>query len=126
MAAVYDVKVAGDVVLSSFPNCVNRPIQVTAENLAVWKTERGIGLGATVDDVRRVYGPPSREEKVEGDGFRWVIEGDYNYKEARFSNIKRPEIGDKVLVYDAPQDLKSAEFGTRHGRAVWISVSKNE
>jgi len=125
MVEVYDPRVAGDVVLSSFPNCVHRPVQVTAQDLANWKTEGGVGLGDTVEDVLKAYGRPSRETKVEGTKFRWVIQGDL--KGSHYSNQKRPEIGETVLVYQGPSnDIRIAEFGIAKGKVVWISLSKNE
>jgi len=125
MVDVYDARVAGDLVLSGFPNCLDRPVQVTAQDLASWRTEGSIGLGADVEDVRKAYGRPSREDKVEETNFRWVIQGDF--KDNHYSNEKRPEIGDTVLVYGgAPHDLRIAEFGIRQRRVVWISISKNE
>lgn len=125
MVEVYGARVAGDVVLSSFRNCLDRPVQATAEDLASWRTERGIGLGATVEDVLGAYGGPSREDKVEGTAFRWVIRGDF--RSGHYSNEKRPEIGDTVLVYGrAPHDLRIAEFGIAKGKVVWILLSKNE
>lgn len=125
MAAAYDAKVAGTVTLSSFPNCVNRSIESTYDDLAGWKTKKGIGLSSTADEVRKAYGKPSREDKIEGTKYRWVIHGDRT--DNHYINRKRPELGDTVLVYQgAPDDLRIAEFGIRDGNVVWISLSKNE
>ena len=125
MAEVYDAKVAGDVLLSSFCNCIDRPAQVTPNDLLAWKTEKGIGLGARVEGVRKAYGPPSKEDKIEGTGYRWVIHGDF--RDNHYTTEKRPEIGDTVLVYQGTaDDSRTAEFGIRQRKVVWIFLSKNE
>lgn len=125
MVAAYDSKVAGTVTLSSFPNCVNRSARATFDDLTAWKTENGIGLSSTADDVRKAYGKPSKEDKIEGTKYRWVIHGDRTND--HYTAEKRPELGDTVLVYQgASNDLRSAEFGIREGKVVWISLSKNE
>lgn len=125
MAEVYDASVAGDVLLSNFPNCLDRPVQVTSDDLATWRTEKGIRLGATTEDVRIAYGKPSRQDKIEGTKYQWVIHGDG--RDDHYSEKKRPEIGDTVLVYQgSANDLSIAEFGIREGKVVWISLSKNE
>jgi hypothetical protein len=125
MAEAYDSKIAGGALLSDFRNCVDRSSQVTPDDLAAWKTEQGVGLGSTAEDARKAYGKPSKEDKVGGTSYRWVIHGDFNSNHYR--NEKRPEIGDTVLVYQgASDDLSTAEFGIRDGQVVWIFVSKNE
>jgi hypothetical protein len=125
MVAAYDAKVAGTVTLSSFPNCVKQTVRTTTENLAAWKTERGIGLSSTAADVLKAYGKPTREDRIEGTKYRWVIHGDRI--DHRYTPEKRPQLGDTVLVYQgAADDLRIAEFGIRHGKVVWISLSKNE
>jgi len=93
--------------------------------LAAWKTKKGIGLSSTADEVRNAYGKPSKEDKIEGTKYRWVIHGDRT--DNHYTDKKRPELGDAVLVYQgAPDDLRIAEFGIREGKVVWISLSKNE
>lgn len=125
MVDAYDAKVAGAVVLSGFRNCADRPLQKTPEELTVWKTEKGLGLGSNAEDVRKAYGNPSAEEKVEGTKYRWVIHGDF--KNNHYSPDHRPELGDTVLVYQSgSDDLTSSEFGIRSGKVVWIAISKNE
>jgi hypothetical protein len=125
MVAVYDAKVAGAVTLSSFRNCVNRSAETTTDDLTAWKTEKGIGVSSTADEVRKAYGAPSKEDKIEGAKYRWVIDGDQTNN--RYTEKKRPELGDTVLVYrGASDDLRIAEFGIREGKVVWISLSKNE
>jgi len=125
MTEDYGPKIAGGVVLSTFRNCVNRLVTVTPDDLAAWKTAKGIGLSSTADDVRKAYGTPLRVDKVEGDDYRRVIYGDF--VDNHYVKVKRPELGDTVLVYGrAPDDLRIAEFGIREGRVVWIFLSKNE
>lgn len=125
MADAYDRKIVGDMTLSNFCNCVDQRITATPDDLAAWKTERGIGIGNTADDVRKAYGKPSKEDKIDGSKYRWVIHGDF--KGGHYSKQKRPELGDTVLVYQgASDDLRIAEFGIREGKVVWISLSKNE
>jgi hypothetical protein len=125
MTEAYDPKVAGTVTLSKFPNCVRESVPVTLEDLAAWKTEGGIGLSSTADDVRNAYGKPLKEDKIEGTKYRWVIHGDRTNN--HYTGEKRPELGDTVLVYQGPSsDLRIAEFGIREGKVVWISLSKNE
>jgi len=125
MVAAYDAKIAGTVTLSSFPNCVNRSVEATPDDLAAWKTKKGIGLSSTADEVRKAYSKPSKEDKIGGTKYRWVIHGDR--MDNHYTDRKRPELGDTVLVYQgAADDLRIAEFGIREGKVVWISLSKNE
>ena len=125
MVAAYDAKVAGTVTLSSFRNCVSRSGEATPDDLADWKTEKGIGLSSTAEEVQKAYGKPSKEDKIEGTKYRWVIHGDRTGN--HYTDKKRSEIGETVLVYQgAPDDSRIAEFGIRKGKVVWISLSKNE
>ena len=125
MAEVYNTKVAGTVTLSGFRNCFNKTLTTTTVDLAAWKTSQGIGLGSTAEEVRKTFGKPSKEDKIEGRKYRWVIHGDR--KNNHYTDERRPEIGDTVLVYQgSSEDLRIAEFGIREGKVVWISISKNE
>jgi hypothetical protein len=120
MVAVYDRKVAGDVQLSDFRSCLDRPVQVTSDELAAWRTEKGIGLGSSSKDVMKAYGKPSRVEGT-GSDYRAIIHG------APAHSKKRPEVGTTVLGYrGASDDLNAAYFGIRDGKVAWISLSKNE
>ena len=111
---------AGDVLLSDFPNCMDRPQQVTSENLLTWKADKGVGIGSTEDDVLKAYGMPSRQDKIDRRGYRWVIQGDHSSREGR------SERGSRVLVYNESDDLRAAEFGIRDGKVAWIFLSQNE
>jgi hypothetical protein len=125
MVPAYDLSIAGTVTLSGFRNCTKGSVQTTPLDLAGWKTEKRIGLGSTTSDVRKAYGKPSGEDKIEGTKYRWVIYGDRTNN--HYKAVKRPELGDTVLVYQGgPHDLRIAEFGIREGKVVWISLSKNE
>jgi hypothetical protein len=120
MVAVYDRKVAGDVELSDFRSCLDRPVQVTSDELAAWKTEKGIGLGSSSEDVMKAYGKPSSVDSI-GTDYRAIIHGAPAHSE------RKPEVGTTVLGYrGASDDLNAAYFGIRDGKVAWMSLSKNE
>jgi hypothetical protein len=121
----HDSKHVGGVLLSSFANCHGQSVVTTAESLPTWKTEKGIGLNSTEQEVVTAYGKPSEIKKVEGNAFRWVIKGDY-IKGDQYTNRKIRERGDKVLVYSTSEDLYTAEFGLLGGHVVWIFLSDSE
>lgn len=123
MVEVYDAKIAGTVTLASFRNCVNHSVQVTRDDLTLWRTEKGISLSSTQEQVERAYGKPSKVDTTEGTKYGAII---YGYDPSHPPD-KKPQIGSKVLVYrGAPDDLSTAIFGIRNGRVVWILLSKNE
>jgi len=125
MVEAYDQKIAGVVTLSGFRNCTDRRPQTTSDELTMWKTDKGIGLGSSVEDVRKAYGKPSEEDKIEGTKYRWVIHGDF--KNGHYSEDAKPELGEAVLVYrGGADDLRTSDFGIRNGKVVWIVLSKNE
>jgi hypothetical protein len=111
---------AGDVLLSDFPNCMDRPQRVTSEDLLTWKADKGVGIGSTEDDVLKAYGKPSRQDKIDRKGYRWVIQGDHSALE------ERRERGNRVLVYNVDDDVRAAEFGIRDRKVAWIFLSQNE
>jgi hypothetical protein len=115
---------AGTVVLSDFPNCMDSSIRVSSEDPGVWKTAEGISVGSRAEDVVETYGRPSREDEIKGTGYRWIVKG--NFVGERNDGSKRPDRGDKVLVYKTLGDLRTAEFGIRNGRVCWIAMSQNE
>jgi hypothetical protein len=120
MVAVYDRKVAGSVELSDFRSCVDKPVQITPDPLATWKTERGIGLGSSREDVVKAYGKPSTVDSI-GTDYRAIIHG------SPAQSKPNPEVGTTVLGYTgASDDLNAAYFGIRAGKVAWISLSKNE
>jgi hypothetical protein len=126
MVEAYDPKIAGVVTLSGFRNCIDKRPQTTPDELKAWKTDKGIGLGSDAEDVRKAYGKPSEEDKIEGTKYRWVIHGEFQGT-AIYSKDGRPELGDAVLVYrGGADDLRTSEFGVRNGKVVWIVLSKNE
>jgi hypothetical protein len=110
----------GGVLISDFPNCLGLSRKKTSTNFSMWKTEKGIGLGSTADMLKESYGKPSRQSKVEGTAFRWVV---------RCSNSKNvnQQIGEIVFVYRGTHDdLRTAMFGLRKNRVAWIFLSTNE
>jgi hypothetical protein len=112
---------AGEVTLSSFPNCMDNKAYLTKEELPEWKTEKGIKLGSSVQEVLKAYGRPSKDAKIVGKDYWYVIHREYSYVKD-----KSPEIGDRVLVYSHPYGVPSAAFGIRKRKVVWISMSNEE
>ena len=122
MAEVYGESVAGQVTISDFPNCFDLPVQVTNDDLAGWKTGKGIGLGSSRQAVITAYGKPSEISVTKGNVFRWVIHG----SSPGLPSIARSKIGDSALSYRSDDDLKTTSFGIRANRVVWISMSDSE
>jgi hypothetical protein len=117
----HEPKQVGDVLLSSFPNCIGKSIQITSNNVINWKTDRGIGLGSTVESVHEAYGKPSRQDVIKDNDYRWIIAGKIP------ANEIFPPRGDSVLVYTgAENDLNTAEFGIQKEKVIWIYLSCNE
>jgi hypothetical protein len=126
MVEAYDDKVAGVVVLADFPNCIDTPVEPTSANLSAWKTEKGIGLGSSMDDVRRAYGTETARHTIEGNDYLWIIQGTSPLNNQR-SKALHAELGDTALVFEGSKsDLKSTTFGFLHDRVIWIAMSKNE
>ena len=120
MVAEYDRRVAGAVELSDFPNCLDKTVRTTSEDLSKWTTDKGIGLGSSERDVKKAYGTPSSEEST-GSNYRWAIHG------SPAQDKTRARVGTKVLGYTgASDDLRTAYFGIREGRVAWIFLSQNE
>lgn len=125
MSDVYDDSVAAAVTLSSSRDCVARPVHVTQDDLAAWKTEKGIGLGSTEEQVQEAYDRPSTVVSLEGTNYDSIDYGDLASSD--HPPAKPPEIGTKALIYrGAADDLSLAEFGIKDGRVVWISLSYRE
>ncbi len=123
MADSYDERVAGGITISDFPNCLDLPVQITNDDLAGWKTEKGIGIGSTRGEVVAAYGKPSFVEAITGNDFRGLIRG----SSPGHSGVARRKIGDTSLNYrGADDELKSTFFGIRDGKVVWIFMSDNE
>ena len=124
MVEEYDSRIAGTLVLSSFPNCLDEQVEQAIPNVSKWRTEKQIGLGTTESEVRRAYGRPSRQDKRTGTDYQWIIHGS---SKKRRAGISQAELGEKVLVYQGDtKDLRIAEFGIRAGVVVWIVLSMNE
>lgn len=125
MSAVYDETVAGSVTLSSSQDCINHGVHITTDELAGWKTDKGIGLNSSEDEVEQAYGKPSSVASIEGADYGGVVYGDLIGSD--HPPEKRLDIGSKALVYRGPEhDLSTAEFGIKDGRVVWISLSYSE
>jgi len=115
----------GHIMLSNFPNCFDRRVQLTSQELHGWKTERGIGLGSTVNEVLQAYRKAS-VIKIEGNAYRSLIRGDYLINENRYTNRSRTELGEQALAYGNDDDLRFAAFGIRNGKVAWISLGNTE
>jgi hypothetical protein len=117
-----DSRITGEVQLSDFCSCRNRPVALTQEDLKTWKTKEGIGLGTSEGDVLKAYGKPTsrRTFGTLEDDFMLVIWGYH------FSRNKRPDIGDTEFIYSTPEDLQAARFGFRRGRVCWLVVRYDE
>lgn len=125
MSDVYDPKIAGTVTLSSLKDCINHPVLVTPDDLAAWKTERGVGIGSTEEQVEKAYGEPSKMDSIEGADYGSVLYGDLTSSD-RLPE-KKLELGTKALIYrGASTDPSIAEFGIKDGRVIWISLSYSE
>jgi len=126
MVGPYEPTLAGLVTLSGFSNCNGARPQITPDELTKWKTNEGVGLGSNVEDVRKAYGKPSGEDKVEGTKYRWVINGDLI--DGHYLKDERPELGEYVLVYrgGAADNYRASMFGIRNRRVAWIVLSKHE
>ena len=125
MVGPYKPELAGIVTLSSFSNCTGIQPQITPDELTMWKTDKGIGLGSNVENVRKAYGKPSEENKTEGTEYRWVINGDF--RDGRYMKDERPELGNAVLIYrERTGDFRTSWFGIREGKVVWIVLSNHE
>jgi hypothetical protein len=125
MSDVYDDKVAAAVTLSSSRDCVNHPVLVTQDDIARWKTDKGIGLGSSEEQVQEAYDRPSTVVSIDGTNYGSIDYGDLASSDHPPS--KPLEIGTKALVYrGATNDLSLAEFGIKDGRVVWISLSYRE
>jgi hypothetical protein len=110
-----------DVLLTDFPNCSHMSKRITTNSLLAWRTAEGIGLGSTEEDVRRAYGTPSAEKKldVQNPGFamKGLIAG-YRVGD------NQPRVADKVIIY-GPRELQVTEFGIRDGKVsyIWLKDS---
>ena len=116
---------AAAVTLSSARDCVTHPVHVTQDELARWKTEQGIGLGSTEEQVQEAYDRPTAVVSIEGTNYGAIDYGDL--VSADHPPARPLEIGTKALIYrGAANDLSQAEFGIKDGRVVWISLSYRE
>jgi hypothetical protein len=110
-----------DVLLSDFPNCSHMPKRITTNSLRAWKTPEGIGLSSSEDDVRKAYGTPSAEKKLDAQNPGFAMKGLIaGYR----PGDNQSRVGDKVIIY-GPRELQVTEFGMRDGKVsyVWLKDS---
>jgi hypothetical protein len=117
-------KVVGSVFLSKFPNCFNVPKKNVVIDRAMWRTDKGVGLGSTIAELELAHGKAQAIEKIKGRDFRDLVFGGD-------PNKVRPELGESVWMYGGPyagisDDLRIAYFGIKQGKVVWIFLSHNE
>ena len=125
MSDVYDDKVAAAVTLSSSRDCIAHPVLVTQDDVARWKTDKGIGLGSSEEQVQEAYDLPTTVVSIDGTNYGAIDYGDLASSER--PPAKPLEIGTKALIYrGAADDLSLAEFGIKDGRVMWISLSYRE
>ena len=125
MSDVYDDTVAGAVTLSRSRDCVTHPVHVAQDDIAAWKTEKGVGLGSTEEQVQEAYDRPTTVVSLDGSDYSAIDYGDLAASDR--PPKPAPDLGTKALIYRAgPNDLSLAEFGIKDGRVVWISLSYRE
>ena len=125
MSDVYDDKVAGAVTLSRSRDCVMHAVHDTTDDLSLWRTEKGIGLGSTEEQVQEAYDRPTTVVSIEATDYSAIDYGDFAGIDQPPKNP--PDVGTKALIYrGGPNDLSHAEFGIKDGRVVWISLSYRE
>jgi hypothetical protein len=93
---------------------MHMPEIVTREDLRVWKTPEGVGLGTPEEDVLKAYGQPPRQWKTESKVVRDKIRGFRDGDEL-------PNLGDKLLFYYGTEFSSTSEFGIRAGKVSYIS-----
>ncbi len=117
-------KLVGSILLSDFPNCIASPVNITSAVIRDWKTKEGIGLGSKKEDVLKTYGKPSSDDKITGNKYRWIVDGDY--QNDHYTIKHPPDRGEEVLYYDSPDSLFVAAFGLHNGIVTWIYFSEDE
>jgi hypothetical protein len=116
--------ITAEVFLSDFPNCIHARKKPTPDNLGAWMTGEGVRLGSPEADVRRAYGKPSEEIKIDSKIYQVRIREHRN--EDKLPQLG--EIAEKLMFYngDTSDDLSAAEFGIRGGKVSYIWLSHNE
>ena len=91
-----------DVLLTDFPNCSHMPKRITTNGLRAWRTPEGIGLGSAEEAIRKAYGVPSAEKKLDAQNPGFAMKGLI----AGFrAGDNQPQVGDKVIIY-GPRELQ--------------------
>src|SRR5262249_11213293 len=96
-----------DLLLTDFPNCVHLSTRITANSLSGWRTPEGIRLGSSEEDVRRAYGTPSSEKKLDAQNPGFAMKG---LIEGYQAGDRQPRVADKIIIY-GPLELQVTEFG---------------
>lgn len=109
-------RLAGELMIASFPNCIGVTITRTHAEFGAWKTEQGIGLGSREGAVLRAYGPPTDRS--------WIYRDDpavaYNPKLLPVPDLHVPV---EQLRYAPPNVMRGSIFGIYRGRVVWIMLT---
>jgi hypothetical protein len=111
----------GDVLLTDFPNCSHMPKRIATNGLRAWRTPEGIGLGSPEEAIRKAYGIPSAEKKLDAQNPGFAMEGLIaGYR----AGDNQPRVGEKVIIY-GPLELQVTEFGIRDGKVsyIWLKDS---
>jgi hypothetical protein len=117
-----------EVLLSSFPNCKGIAIHPATIDPAKWRTQEGIGIGSTVNEVLQKYGKPAFQMPINASWARDVIAN------PRGLDLSRISVGDLRIVYSCfvsetegcQNDSRVTEFGFSKGKIIWIQVSNGE
>lgn len=112
----YDHRMAKDILLAAFPNCVGTPVVSTEARLHAWKTTEGIGLGSTRAAVEHAYGTPTGVYSIASDNPAIV----YNPKTMA---VPGRRMDGPMLLYNAARGSQGAQFGLAHGRVAWVYLT---
>lgn len=112
-------RLAGELLLSSFPNCRGESVVTTSVPIGTWRTPQGIGLGSRQATILRVYGLPAYRGSVQSN------DPGINRTQPGLAN---PELGRPLQqwIYNSSGDLRGVKFGLAHGRVVFIFIGNNE
>jgi len=111
-----------DFLLGDFPNCLHVRKRTTTNDLRTWKTQEGIGLGSSEEDVVKAYGTPSAEKKLDAQKPVLEIKGLLAGYRAGDS---QPRLGDRVIIY-GPRGLQAVDFGIRDGKVSYIWLKESD
>ena len=122
--AEHDRAHVNSVFLSSFPNCMHLPLVSARIDPAIWKTPEGIGIGSTRGAVLKAYGrpvfragPSKRSYEIAG-----IRDSDHIEIDSTDSYVYSCMVDEK----HGCDDLRTAQFGFRHGKVIWILIADSE